>query len=284
MTSDEHDVTPVHGEAEILERVHKRGTQLRRRKRFARASAAMMIVAVLFGTGLAVAHHQTKPASKGFVNPDATASPLPTDTPADVSSTLEPDTLSISPSPTAELPPLCCVNDVVPPPATVVSPCVNSYDPACGDFYWDPAPGPNAPMTISVTASSTTVTVGETVSVTGTASDPDAHLICRKAEWGPTYIGFAVTMRAKYGRWVTPDKTPGTVTETFTHVYDTPGTYKVMFEAESGACGDWGTNPYSSQGTADVTVTVVDAPTPSPTVPGSPTPSPSDSVSPSPSP
>ena len=91
-------------------------------------------------------------------------------------------------------------------------------------------------------------------------------------------------MRAKYGRWVTPDKTPGTVTETFTHVYDTPGTYKVMFEAESGACGDWGTNPYSSQGTADVTVTVVDAPTPSPTVTGSPTPSPSDSVSPSPSP
>jgi len=277
LTSDDDDLKPVHSEGEILERVHKRATQLRRRKRFARASAAATIAIVVLAGGLAIAHiGGTKHQAQGFVNPGATDSPIPSDTSSEQPSPSASESPVEQPSPT-DTPRVF--------PLIVIAPtCVNSYDSACGAFYWDPAPGPNAPMTLSVTASRTTVTVGETISVTGTASDPDAELNCHKVEWGPTYINFGLTATAMYGRWVTPDKTPGSVTETFTHVYDTPGTYQVVFEAESGSCGGGGTNPYSSQGTADVTVTVLDAPTPSPTVTDSPTPSASASVSPSPSP
>jgi hypothetical protein len=254
LTSDENDVTPVHGEREILERVHKRGNTLRQRKRFARAASGFVAVAVLLAGGIAIAYQGGGPKpSGGLVNNSAptempTVEPTPSETPTE------------QPSPS--------------PSPTTTTTCINSYDPVCGKFYWDPAPGPNAPMDATIHASSTTLSVGETVTVTGTATDPDAEIMCQKVEWGPTYIGFAVTLHPKYGRWETPDKKPGHVTETYSHAYDTPGTYRIDFEAESGACGDWRVNPYSSQGSASVTVTVIAA-SPSPSVSESPSPSPS---------
>lgn len=276
MTSDEHDVTPVHGEDEILERVHKRGTQLRRRKRLARASAATTIAIVVLAGSLAVAHiGGTKHQSQGFVNPSVTDSPTPTDAPSD---TPTPD-VSPSESP-SEQPSVTEVPTVFP----MIAPCINSYDSTCGAFYWDPAPGPDAPMTVTGSASSKTVAVGETVTVQVTAVDPDAEISCHKIEWGPTAIGFAITALAKYGRWETPAKTRGEVTETYTHAYDQPGTYQVMFSVMSGNCGRPDLNPYSDSGGWGTTITVTAAPSPSPSDTSTPSPSPSDSASPSPSP
>ena len=272
MTFDDREVTPVHGEREILELVRARGNALRRRKVFTRAASVTTLVAVLLAAGIAVAYQGGGPkrAPGGFINNAApTASPTTTEegtiTPkVTLPTRLPSDTPSEQPSPSAS--------------ARV---CLNSYDPACGAFYWDPAPGSNAPMDMTIQASSTTLTVGETVTVTGTATDPDAQIMCHQVEWGPTYIYFAAMTRAKFGRWETPEKKPGHVTETVSHVYDTPGTYRIAFEAISGGCPDLWANPYTSQGTASVTVTVVDA-SPSPSV--SPTPSVSESPSPSPSP
>ena len=271
LTFDDHDVTPVHGEPEILERVHARGTALRRRKVFARAASGGTVVALLLAGGIAIAYQGGGPNhSSGLVNPAVSGSVSPTDTPSvepSVSDTpvdLPSDTPTEQPSSTASAPV-----------------CINSYDPACGAFYWDPAPGSNAPMNITIHASSTTLTVGETVTVTGAATDPDAEIVCHQVEWGPTYVLFGVMLRSKFGRWDTPEKKLGHVTETVSHAYDKPGTYRIAFEAISGGCPDSSTNPYTSEGTASVTVTVVAAsPSPSPSVSESPSPS----ASPSPSP
>jgi len=136
-------------------------------------------------------------------------------------------------------------------------------------------------MTVTGSASSNTVAVGETVTVQVTAVDPDAEISCHKIEWGPTAIGFAIMAVAKYGLWETPAKTRGEVTETYTHAYDQPGTYQVNFSVMSGECSRPDLNPYSDSGGWATTITVTAAPSPSPS--DTPTPSPSDTPTPSPS-
>src|SRR5438067_5196899 len=52
--------------------------------------------------------------------------------------------------------------------------CQNSHDPRCGPFRWNPAPGPDQPMNIEVSASPAAPRVGQHVTFTVTSSDPDA--------------------------------------------------------------------------------------------------------------
>jgi hypothetical protein len=271
LTFDDRDVTPVHGEREILERVRARGTALRRRKVFARAASAGTLVAVLLAAGIAVAYQGGGPkrAPGGFINNSApTDSPTPTEETA-----LTPKVTLPTVLPSAEQP----------SPSAGAPVCLNSYDPACGKFYWDPKPGPNAPIVVTIHPSSNSLTIGETVTVTVTAVDSDAPIACDVIEWGPTYIGTAVTMRAQFGRWEPPRKKGGSITLTFTHAYKTAGTHQILFTAVSGSsCVDPSVNPYSSSDSASATVTVSE--TPSPSVSPSPSPSVSESPSPSPSP
>src|SRR5207302_4809101 len=77
------------------------------------------------------------------------------------------------------------VTPVRQPPATTttaalqVAPartCRDSYDPACGPFRWDPDPGPNQPLTVTVTPQSQQGKVGQAVNFHVVADDPDARI------------------------------------------------------------------------------------------------------------
>jgi plastocyanin len=135
--------------------------------------------------------------------------------------------------------------------------CLNSFDPACGRFYWSPTPGSNADISVSVGASSATVPAGEPVSFTANGDDPDAKIACGLIYYGEgTNIGTAVRIRRQYGRWEPPAKTHGTMTKTYTHTYENAGTYTVVasFKSGDGCAEDY--NPYGSEGSAAVTITV----------------------------
>lgn len=64
-----------------------------------------------------------------------------------------------------------------PAPTTTEAPpvCRNSYDPRCGEFYWDydPATFPNAPLEITVEVQPAQPSVGEDVTITFTYFDAD---------------------------------------------------------------------------------------------------------------
>jgi len=274
LTFDDPDVKPVSSDREILERVHRRGRTLRRRKRVARVLSLVTVAVIISASSLAVAHQfgGTKSAKGSFVSdavtpddsltrpmPDVTDSPTPVDSPSDVPSP------SVSPTPTLV--------------------CLNSYDSACGDFYWDPPPGSNEPLTVTVTVSPSSAQVGDLVTVHVTATDPDAEIRCRAFYWGdePYELGWASTWLSPHGRWETPAKVLGELSEAYTHSYAKPGTFRISFSAGSGACRANPPNPYTSENGKVVPITITEAPSPSPSVSPSDSPSPSESPSPSPS-
>jgi plastocyanin len=134
---------------------------------------------------------------------------------------------------------------------------VNSFDSKCGAFYWDPAPGANAPLTVSVTPTSASAAVGEPVSFTATATDPDASVACDDVYYGDGVdIGSAARLRRQFGRWVPPAKQQGQETKTYSHTFDKAGTYTVIVNFHSGDNCSENYNPYSSDGHAALTITV----------------------------
>jgi hypothetical protein len=136
-------------------------------------------------------------------------------------------------------------------------------------------------MTVTISVSDSTPQAGQTVKVIASAVDPDALIQCGDIYWGEgTYVGTAVTLVPRYGRWETPEKQKGTKTMTFSHQYEHAGTYHIQVWFLSGStCIEPPTNPYGNVGGAKATVTV-SAASASPT----PSPSPSESVSESPTP
>jgi plastocyanin len=140
---------------------------------------------------------------------------------------------------------------------TSLSNCVNSFDPNCGRFYWDPAPGPNAPLTVTVTPTSASVAAGQPVSFSASADDTDAVIACDDVYYGDgVNIGNAVRLRKQYGRWVPPAKQQGHETKTYSHTYDKAGTYTIVVTFQSGDSCTENYNPYASTGHAKLTVTV----------------------------
>lgn len=59
------------------------------------------------------------------------------------------------------------------PPVPAPSPCRNSFEPRCGDFFWDPPPR-NAPARIDVRFDPPLPIAGQPVTVTLRGEDPDA--------------------------------------------------------------------------------------------------------------
>ena len=127
-------------------------------------------------------------------------------------------------------------------------------------------PGTNEPLTVTVSASASKIPVGTPVNFVVHASDPDGPI------WSPsclrTYHDFgdgtgrdpctvpSCPSPAQYGPWTTPPTQPDSLTESFVHSWDKPGTYTVTF-AYGGPDGCRGhEDPYVSSGTATATVTV----------------------------
>jgi hypothetical protein len=251
LTSNDSDPTPVHSENEILDRVYKRGYALQRRKLVARAASVVTLAAVLSVAGVAVAHQvgTPTPATGSLTNGSG-----PIDSPSPLLSPTRTQSQEPSPSVTGN-------PSEQPSPSASPIDCLNSTDPACGDFYWDPAPGPNAPLTVTLRASSNSVRVGETVTFTVTATDADAKIVCNGIYYDDEGAVWMIPTGsvARYGRWETPAKGQGDLSLTFTHAYAAVGSYKVQFFVDSGVCGDAAASPYGGRVLTSTTVTVTEA-------------------------
>jgi hypothetical protein len=89
--------------------------------------------------------------------------------------------------------------------------CANSYDPACGNFSWSPAPAANQPMAATAPAS-VSVAPGETVEFDVVWSDPDAVPTFTDDDTDGTILTPAcVTDAVRYGPWSPPAATGGSV-------------------------------------------------------------------------
>ncbi len=171
-----------------------------------------------------------------------------------VEAAVSPEPPATEPAPSASLGTAVVTTTVAPPP-----PCRDSTDPACGPFRWDPDPGANAPLTITVTARPR---AGEprTFDFHVVYADADAQVRadCRFADFGDggTLAASPCAMAAclaTYGPTPPPAPQPGRAEATVSHTFAAAGTYTVSFWAQSGSpCAD----PYASYGTGTVEVSV----------------------------
>ena len=145
--------------------------------------------------------------------------------------------------------------------------CRNSHDPACGRFRFEPAPGADQPMTLSVTVEPAVVTAGTPVVLRAALRDPDG--VSYNA-WtvdlgdGGKLAGSGVATCDRYGPWDPPARDPAaaeTVRE-FTHVFAAPGTYTVRLSFDAGpfdcidADSGRGERPYASSAAEELTIVV----------------------------
>jgi len=142
--------------------------------------------------------------------------------------------------------------------------CRNSIDPACGRFRWDPQPGADSPVDISVTYSPALPRVGQEVTVTVHARDADARVGDVTMMYGDeraSLIPPASTVACDAepaGPWTPPARTPDEIVRTFRHVFTRAGdlrlaAYTASADALNPTCPP---NPYASQGTATVPIHV----------------------------
>lgn len=148
-------------------------------------------------------------------------------------------------------------------PSTTTLGCRNEQtNPACGEFRWDPAPGPNQPMSVSVTFTPGQPKVGEVVTFRAVAEDPDAKIwegANRIIDFGdannPQELSTHGDCFEGYGPWTPPPPRPDRLETTLQHTYSAAGTFNVTFGFQSsGPCPDTGL--YASRGQASVTVVV----------------------------
>ncbi|MGI9022900.1 MAG: hypothetical protein ACR2HV_06675 [Acidimicrobiales bacterium] len=178
-------------------------------------------------------------------SPDTTAVPTPTpvtapDTPP------SPVPISVDPLPPNE--------ETTVPTAPA---CRNSFDPACGSFFWDPQPGSNQPINVSVTMSPTDPAPGEPVNFTVTVTDPDHEVSqnCAVIDYGDGVVDQrpcrSFECQAAFGPWDTPAKRTGREVYTFIRPY-AAGNWvaRFTFRTDRDLCRD----PYGNEGTGQINV------------------------------
>ena len=249
-------MSPIENRDALLDRVIRRGTQLRRRRQVTGAGAALVVVALM---GVAVAFTGNDEATEVAAGQTTSTTLVTTTTmPA-----LEEPTTTI---PGAEPVPTTVTSvpaGVTTTTTAVQAACRNSTDPACGPAYWDPAPAANQAMTVQVTPSTSSPKVGESVTFTVVVSDPDARidrecnsLIVYGDGQGPPGCATTASCVARFGAWTPPERRADRYEVTFTHTYATAGdvTASFTFKSSSGICGP--DDPYGSTATGQVVLQV----------------------------
>ncbi len=127
-----------------------------------------------------------------------------------------------------------------PPPAGSSSgACVQSFDPACGDFYWAPPAGPNTPIDLSVTIEPPFPAAGQLVVITVTWSDREANagfdhletpMACEPHPDGScdTTVALPATnspCTPPFGPWPPPPPRPSEGSTRYLRAYAEPGVY-----------------------------------------------------------
>ncbi len=269
------EATPAPGD--VLARVKAEGMRRRLRRRRRNGALAVLGIAALAVPAAALLpgddpEESVTVASEGAEGSDADSEPArPSTTDAPVagsqspttptslgSATTVPSVVVPGPDPETELGPAVSIERPLPPPTTVppqttvpAPSCVNSTDPACGPFRWDPAPGPNGELTASIAAPATAA-VGEQVTFEVTWSDPDATLTFDHFSADGVGLARSCAVEPRYGPWTPPAATAGSGALSYTHAFGAPGTYTVVVSLGTGECA----NPYGSDRTAEVTVVV----------------------------
>ncbi len=145
-----------------------------------------------------------------------------------------------------------------PPPTspTTTLACRNGNDPNCGPFRWDPAPGPNQPLSVRPTLAAVGAEATFTVNVTD--ADHPVGANCAEVDYGdgnrePIPCNPAPCPPA-YGPWTPPPREAGEQQFVFRHTYNQPGQYtaRFTFRNDRDRCPD----PYGSTGFAEIVVTV----------------------------
>jgi hypothetical protein len=189
-------------------------------------------VGVVAGVPMAPIPNLTTTTAPGTVTPLQTGATVPPAAP----------TTSAAPAPAP------------PPPA----PCRNSYDPACGPFRWDPDPGPNAPLTVTVTPQQVNGT--QSVNFHIVAHDPDAKVdkCAFFIDFGDGHSGSTCppppTCQTPYGPWTPPAKVDDQQQFDIQHTYPGAGSYQASVVVQSHSfCSP---DPYGGSGQAPAQVTV----------------------------
>jgi len=206
----------------------------------------------------ATAPPDTSPAPPTAAAPVVTPTPSPTPTPTPTPSASPSAGANPTGSSHATPPTTRRVTTTTAPPV-----CHNSTDPRCGQFSWDPDPGPNGAMSAKLEVVSDNVQVGEPVSFRISATDPDAAVdgvpncaatFGEDGERGPCRSQPSCPTNSQYGPWSPPPRQAGSYSGEVTHTYSAPGFYTVtVYVNANGVCGH---NPYRSQAEASTSITV----------------------------
>ena len=251
---------------DVLARVKSEG--LRRRSRRHRRNSALAVLGIAIAAVPAVAllpdgggdaedvtvaaESDRRPATsveRRDVDPGPSTTAAPTET-------LPPTTVvEVDGGEAVLIPPTSVVRPPRPTPTTVppttVPTCRNSFDAACGEFRWDPDPGPNAPLNVAFLNASEPIPAGDYTFEVSWADDDAALAYSDFALDGDPLLGQACTQEARFGPWTPPARAGGSgvISETFTL---TPGEHVIAVAAGTGDCN----NPYASEATVEVVVTV----------------------------
>ena len=235
----------------LLDRVHARGQELRRRRQTTLgfvAVAVLLLIAVpaLALTGGGDGHRKVNTVG----SPTTSVETVP-------ETVAVPEATTTTETPTTTLPPTT---------TTTVLVCRNSYNPKCGPFRYDPPPVSH-PITVSITFSPPNPTTGEKVTIHVVADNPDTHLGSYTISYGGDRDGQGSAVdvlcdsapaRQRYGPWDPPAKNPGHEEFDFENTYSQAGSYPVTFTISTApGCGD---DVYHSDGKADATMTVTGPP------------------------
>jgi hypothetical protein len=143
-----------------------------------RRAAGVGVLVLLLAGGVAVSIHG-EPAPTGVMGTHGSTTvvlyagpPIETTAGSPRTSTKPPATARTSPTTTAR-PEAKAEPPAAPAPT---APCLNSFEPRCGDFQWQPPLGPNTPLAVSITIEPAEPVVGQLVTITIAWSDPEADV------------------------------------------------------------------------------------------------------------
>jgi len=242
---------------ELLDRVYGRARQLWWRRRVVPVAAAALVLVAGVVTPAVLAGGDSRQRVVAVTRPTEPASTSTSAEPAVTTPTIA------IPPPTSAAPTTSVVRTT-----TTRLVCRNSYDPRCGLFRWDPAPGPNAPSTGEITYTPTHPRVGDLVTFHITFTNPDgpADGCETTTDYGDGMVSNSSCSvlappggcKTPYGPWTPPAKKADTVSfDSPAYPYKAAGTYTVAVKGDAGLdpC-DQPTNPYRDSKTATSTVTI----------------------------
>jgi hypothetical protein len=126
--------------------------------------------------------------------------------------------------------------------------------------YWQTMPDTNQPMTVTVCVDDATPAVGQLVTLTVVADDPDAHIGTAECDIDVSWDGEAGNLcHDVFVPNTAPEPTPakehGHVEKTYTHTYEKAGDKVIDVEVWSGP-SDGKRHPYHNTADARLAVTV----------------------------